>query len=452
MTRRHALRMRIALAFALASLLAACAAPSTRPPASPAASTSPAAALPTAPVAPASSPAAADADRMASPWPRLRASFAMPGCDYRPQVQHWARAYAKGARQFAASWKSAMPFLLLVVDELDRRKLPGEFAMLPYLESGYQPLASRGDRPAGPWQLLPDTAREAGLSIGAGYDGRLDALASTDAALDLIARYYEEFGDWRLANMAFNSGEFRVRKLLGTRDPHALSADDLAHFAFNPGTHEHLDRLLALACIIDDPARFGVTLPEPGPDDRLQSITLQAGMDLRLAARLAGLGIDDVRHWNAGYRRNRMAADAPHRLLLPAASIARFREASDAVPLVLWNDWREERAARTSGIGSWAAQIGVPVAVLAAANALDENATVMPSTTLLLPGHEAEPAEDAPRKPSRKPRVHVVAAGDTLSRVAQRYSIPLERLKRMNPQARGTLHVGQPIRLEAGDD
>ncbi|GAA0720135.1 transglycosylase SLT domain-containing protein [Dokdonella soli] len=448
MRRPPVAQARVALPGVLALLLAACATPPARPPTSP--SAPPPEVVSSAPPAATSAPAAKEADT--SPWPRLRQAFAMQGCDYRPQVQRWAQTYAKGARQFAASWKRAMPFLLIVVDELAKRDLPGEFAMLPYLESSYQPVATRGDRPAGMWQLVPDTAREAGVVIGAGYDGRLDALASTSAALDLIARYYKEFADWRLADMAFNSGEFRVRKLLGQRDPHALSADELARFAFNPGTHEHLDRLLALACIIDDPARFGIKLPEPDEDDRLQSVTLEAGMDLRLAARLAGLGIDDVKRWNAGYRRNRMAPDAVHRLLLPAARVERFHAAADAVPLALWSDWREERAARTSGIGSWATQIGVPVAVLAAANAVDEGATVMPSTTLLLPGHEPEPVDDGRRKPARNPRVHVVVAGDTLSRVAHHYAIPLDRLQRLNPQARGTLHLGERLRLELTDD
>jgi membrane-bound lytic murein transglycosylase D len=440
-----------ALPLVAALLLAACAVPPTRPPspAQPVVSPSPA----TAPIStaepgvkPAPTPAAPDN----SPWPPLRARFAMQGCDYRPEVQRWARYYTLGARAFVASWKRALPFFLLVADQLQQRDLPGEFALLPYLESSYQPLPSHGDRPAGMWQLVPDTAREAGLGVTADYDGRLDALASTSAALDLLTRYFKEFADWRLADMAFNSGEFRVKRLLGERDARALSADELGHLAFNKITHEHLDRLLALACIVEDPARFGVTLPEPGDDDRLEAVTLEAGMDLRLAARFAGLDVDDMRRWNAGYRRNRMPAGAAHRLLLPATHVQKFRNAADAVPLALWSDWREERAARTSGIGSWATQLGVPVAVLAAANAIGESATVLPSTQLLLPGHEAEPSQARGKDPETRTRQHVVVAGDTLSRVAQHYSIPLRRLKQLNPRAGGTLHLGDRLRL--GED
>jgi membrane-bound lytic murein transglycosylase D len=426
-------------------LLAACATPPQRAPEAPPVSTpapivSPSPAPPTTTELPVTE---------ASPWARLRALFAMHGCDYRPDVQRQARAYAQSPRGFAASWKPALPFLGLVVDELERRGLPGEFAMLPYVESTYRPIPSRGDQPAGMWQLMPDTARGAGLLIRKDYDERLDALASTDAALDLIAAYYKEFADWRLADMAFNSGEFRVKRLLGERDARDLSADELARFTFNRITHEHLDRLLALACIVEDPARFRVALPEPEAPDHLRSIEIGHGMDLRVAAKLADVPVDDLRRWNAGYRRNRMPDAGPHRLLLPEERIARFEAAADAIPPTLWNDWREERAQRTSGIATWAAQLGIPAATLAAANAIGEDATVTAATRLLLPGREAEAIDDAPSvSGKRSTRTHVIAAGDSLSSVAHRYAIPLRRLRQLNPQANGTLHLGQKLRLD----
>lgn len=376
----------------------------------------------------------------------MRGRLRMQPCDYRPAVQRYANLYAKGARSFTASWKQAMPFFLLVVDEIERRDLPGEFAMLPFVESSYQPIATRGDRPAGMWQLTPDTARSVGLTVSGDYDGRLDAIGSTQGAFDLIEHYEREFGDWRLVNMAFNSGEFRVKKLLGDRDPKSLSAEDLGRIAFNPVTHEHLDRLLALSCIVEAPRRFGITLPEPRPDDRLQGIDLQAGMDLRVAARLAGVEAGDLRRWNAGHRRNRMAFGTSRRLLLPGTAAERFHTAATALPLAYWTDWREEPAPNGGGIGSWAAQIGVPVAVLALANSMDENAKIGRNARLLVPGREPEPATEAVRV-EKGPRTHVVAAGDTLSGIARRYKIALKDLRRWNPRAAGTLHLGDRLRL-----
>lgn len=456
MTRACAVRLRGACLGACVLLLAACASPPARPPAASARVAGTAAVTPTVAAAEVVPGASADEavktiTNQLSPWPRLRQRFAMRGCDYHPGVQRWARYYTKNPRLFSASWKRAMPFLLLVTAAIEKHDLPGEFALLPYLESNYRPVASRGDRAAGMWQLVPDTARSAGLSISREYDERLDALASTEAALGLIEHYDREFADWRLADMAFNSGEFRVKKLLGGRNAHDLSPSELAHLAFNPVTHEHLDRLLALACIVDDPSRFAIELPEPDADDALQEVTLEAGMDLRLAARLAGLDIDDVRRWNAGFRLNRMPLAGAHRLLLPATRVADFRSAATAVPVALWSDWRQQRATRTSGIASWAAQVGIPVAVLAAANAVDEGASLAPSTQLLLPGREAEPAE-ATQPAWTDTRFHVVVAGDTLSRIARHYSIPLRQLRQLNPQSGAALRPGDRLRLARDAD
>jgi membrane-bound lytic murein transglycosylase D len=375
----------------------------------------------------------------------LRTRFELADCDYRPQVMRWARRYTASPRRFAAGWERAMPFFLIVVDELERRNLPGEFAMLPYVESGYEPIPSRGDRPAGMWQLMPDTAREEGLVVSADYDGRLDIPASTTAALSLIERYQKQFGDWRLADMAFNSGEYRVKRLLRGRDAHALSAAELGRLAFNPITHDHLDRLLALSCVVADPARFGVTLPEPEPGKQLKTIILQSGMDVRLAARLAGIDPADMKRLNAAYRHHRMVAGPPYELLMPADRVERFQSAAQAIPVALWNDWREQRAARTSGLASWAAEVGIPVAVLAAANAVGESTTIAPSTRLLLPGRDAE-TDDAPSITA----THVVKPGDTLTGIAHRYNVSLAQIRRLNPGIDGRrLHPGDRLRVTA---
>ena len=377
----------------------------------------------------------------------------MSPCDYRPQVLRWARRYTSSPRRFAASWDSAMPFLLIVADEIERRQLPGEFAMLPYVESGYEPVSSRGDRPAGIWQLVPSTAREEGLLVNADYDGRLDIPASTTAALTLIERYQKEFGDWRLANMAFNSGEYRVKNLLRGRDAKSLSAAELGKLSFNQITHDHLDRLLALACVVSDPGRFGVALPEPTPEDRLKTITLQSGMDVRLAARLAGIDAAEMKRLNAAYRRNHMPANVPHQLLMPADRVPGFETAAQAIPVALWNDWREQRAARTSGIGSFAAEVGVPVAVVATANGVGEQTTIVPSTRLLLPGRDsASEASKAAADEVQRARVHVVKSGDSLSSIAHRYEIPVTQLKRLNPSMKSNLlHPGDRLQVGAAD-
>ncbi|MEO8460463.1 MAG: LysM peptidoglycan-binding domain-containing protein [Dokdonella sp.] len=345
-----------------------------------------------------------------------------------------------------------MPFLLLVLDEIERRDLPGEFALLPYVESTYQPLPSRGNRPAGMWQLMPTTARSQGLIVASDFDGRLDALAATRASLDLIAVYEEKFGDWRLANMAFNAGEFRVSKLLGSligkRSASELSATELARLTFSSITHEHLDKLLALACIIDDPARFKVILPEPAIGDRLEVFNLPAPLDLRIAARFAGVSNADFARLNAAYRQPRMRPGMPLRLLIPADHRAQFSEATARVDSGLWAEWHEAKTSKVTSLPTLARAASIPLAALAAINGLAENSALAKGTPVLLPGAEVEAANTDSDAPT-----HIVGKGDTLGGIARQYGVKLPQLLRWNGiTLHSLIHPGQRLRIGPGDD
>ncbi|HET6545377.1 MAG TPA: transglycosylase SLT domain-containing protein [Rhodanobacteraceae bacterium] len=446
MMRRHTVG--IACAALLALSLGACVAPLPRPPPLPPPPPIPPHAIEQPLAAPPESAATPVATPARSPWDRLRARFAMAACDDRPEVLHWARRYAAAPKRFAASLDQAMPFLLLVTDQIEQRDLPGEFALLPYLESHYQPLAAKGNRPAGMWQIMPATARATGLVITPEYDGRLDPLASSRAALDLITRYHDEFGDWRLADMAYNAGEYRVKRLIGKRDGHSLSAADLARLELSPTTHAHLDKLMALACIIDDPARFGVSLPDPDPGDILQTVQLGTGMDLRVAAHLAGMDRAALGHLNAGYRGERMT-DPPLRLLLPADRVAQFRAAARTLPRKLWAHWHEGRLRKTDTLDSVAARFRIASSALAAANGIEDHASLAGNRLLLMP----EPDAASPILPHADDdlHVHVVRAGDTLWDIARHNGVAVRELRQWNAALadNGPLRPGERIRVTA---
>ena len=378
----------------------------------------------------------------------------MPGCDYTPAVRHWARMYTQSASSFSASLHDAMPYLLVVLDQIEKRKLPGEFAFLPYIESTYTPLASSGDRAAGIWQLMPDTAREAGLRITSDYDGRLDIQASTIAALDLIERYEERFGDWRLADMAFNAGPYRIVQLVSdTRGDR--TAGEIAKLRVHPGTHEHLAKLLAIACVIAEPDRFKVELPTPDVDDELVLIELPAPLDLELAARLAGLETARLRHFNPGFLRARMPATGPLHLLIPAARRQVLEQTLGKLPQYAWRDWHTVTLKQNETIELFASQNDLDASALATINSVSTNANLPPGTRLLLPGRAAIDsgvAEAVPSAPSRQQRgeVFTVRAGDTLWNIARLNNVTLDELLRWNGLNRAsTLHLGQRLHLSA---
>ncbi len=397
-----------------------------------------------APVVPTPAPATS-ARPESTPWQRLRERFVLDACRYSAEVERWARHYTRSPHRFAESWEPAMPFLLLVVDEIERRGLPGEFAMLPYVESRYRPLPSRGNLPAGMWQLMPATARDHGLRIGTDYDGRLDAIDSTRVALDLIERYDREFGDWRVATMAFNAGEFRLKRQLAGRDARSLDAAALARLGLNRITHEHLARMLALSCIVADPERYAVELPLPRPADRLVVQTFDAGIDLRVAARVSALQPAEFERFNAAQRGERSAAGAPARLLLPAAAAERFAATVAAHPGLLQMQWRSDVAARDTRPAELATGSPLAADAIAAANGVTVDATFGAGRELLV---IADPRQ--PQAPPVASDVHVVTAGDTLSAIARRYRVHLSELLGWNSlRAKTILRLGMRLRVTA---
>lgn len=439
---------RLLAAAAPAALLAACAqapvrAPAPQPPATPASPPQEVARAPQAPAPPA--PAASDA------WERLRRSFVMDGCDADPDIAAWARRYAAAPDRFEAQIGAALPLLRYVQAQAEAADVPGEFVLLPWVESEYRAVPGARGGPAGIWQIMPQTARTLGLDLGRDYDGRLDVHASTQAALRLLRRYDDEFHDWRLADMAFNVGEYRVKRLL---DRHGAPGASPAIPALPVGriTREHLTRLLAMACIVREPARFGVELPRLDDGGRLVLVPLDAPIDLRVAARLAGMPLEALRALNAGYRRTRMPArGAPHHLLLPHDHAERFRGAYALMDAARWSDWREARLRAPATLQTLAARGDVPAAALAAANAVDADAPLSAGRTLLLPhallaqaGAQLA-AADAPTP------THTAQPGESLWSIARRYRVSVDDLRAWNGLAGDTLRPGRVLRLSAPD-
>ncbi|MBS0556111.1 MAG: transglycosylase SLT domain-containing protein [Proteobacteria bacterium] len=386
-----------------------------------------------------------------SSWTRLSRRFTFDDCGYSPDVARLAHWFSADPTGFAESLRQSLPFLLYVAKHLEEREMPGEFALLPYIESNYVPIASSGDHAAGIWQLLPDTAREGGLHIGGDYDGRLDIAASTDAALTLLERYYDRFGDWRVADMAFNAGPYRIAKLLGNGAVPSGAAE-LGRLRVDAHTHRHLAKLLAVACIVSDPARFDVKLPEPATGDRLTAISLPAAVDLQLAARVAGLDPARLRQLNPGYVRGRMPASGPFHLLLPEAQSRALSSALEKLPQSLWGEWHEITLRQTESLGVLAQAHDVDDAVLATANALVPETALDAGMRVLVPGRDpiAPTAVAVSRQMPHDRDTHIVRAGDSLWRIARAAHVALPDLLQWNDLTRNAnLHPGQRLRLRA---
>lgn len=313
-----------------------------------------------------------------SPWARLRSSFVLPGCEVHPRIEERARRLLRAKATFIGTWQAAMPFLLVVIDEIERRDLAGELALLPFIESRYRPVPAGSRRAAGMWQLVAGTARAHGVRIDATVDERLDAFASTHAALDLLEHLHGEFADWRLAIMAYNAGEFRLKRALAGRNATTLSMNEIDHLAVSATTHQFLDQVFALNCIIRDPERFDINLPEADADSRL--VTLDQALDLRLVERLTGLPLNDLQRFNAAH-------DSRH-VHIPAEAAQRLSERLSGLAQPVPVHWRTLRIDQAIDIAALARQAGADEATLVTVNQLDTSSPIPAGTSPTSPRFE----------------------------------------------------------------
>lgn len=371
-------------------------------------------------------PAQPQAPASADVWERLRGSFAMPDCAADPAIETWARRYTQAPKRFEAQLRTVLPRLVYVQEIAARHNVPGEFALLPWVESHYQPIAPRKNRPAGMWQIVPSTARHMGLRIERGYDGRLDVPAATDAVMALLSHYHDWFQDWRLADYAYNAGRFGIDRMLA-REGAPPAEPAVPTLPVRAGTRAHLVKLLAIACVVREPERFHVTLPILDSDQQLVALQLSERLPLARAARQAGLPTAALADLNAGYRDGVVTPQRGGRLLLPRRHAEQLRAAL--------------LAQATDGHGPLVASLdGAPG--LPAVDDADGPA---------MPRSEHLPGTPAPAAAAAPPRVHVVKPGDTLFDIARTYAIDVAQIKRWNRLHDSALRVGQKLLVRAPD-
>lgn len=419
MSRRH-LPQRI-LPLALTALLSACA---TVPTPAPAPAPSPAVTVAAPPVAPApaaSTDAATDDDvaDAGNVWNRLRDSFAMPDCKADPAVLGWARRYTRNPRQFEDEVRAALPKLVYVQKVAAEHDVAGEFVFLPWIESGFRPIPGRHGRPAGMWQIMPATASAMGLRVNRDYDARLNVKASADAVMKLLSRYHDEFHDWRVVAYAYNTGEYNARMLMDRHGAPPMSPI-IPRWPVRNVTRQHLTRLLAMACVIREPERFNVSLPELSPSQHLVSVPLPKSMSLSRAASNAGMSLDRMKDLNAGFRNDIADASVASYLMMPVGHARQFRDA-------LLNQ-------------------------IASVSADRDNTTDFPGTSLDTDvGSMTSPADNeaAPSsaRRARRERTHRVKPGETLWQLARHYDVSVRDLERWNHLRRGEIKPGQMLRI-----
>ncbi len=385
-------------------------------------------------------------------WQRIRAGFSMPNLEGRI-VQDRTAWYAARPDSLKRMFERSRRYLYHIVNELEKRGMPTELALLPMVESSFNPMAYSRAHASGLWQFIPGTGKRYDLAQNWWYDGRRDIVASTSAALDYLRDIYEMHGDWHLALASYNWGENAVARAI-ERNKAAGLPIDYSSLRMPEETRYYVPKLQALKNIIANPGPFGIVL-DPIPNQLyFATIARERDMDIRLVAKLAEIPVEEFVALNPAFNRPIMPASVNARLVLPADKVEVFHtnlEKYDKKALVSWQTYHPKRGEKLETI---ARHFGVSLTHLKEVNGVTARTRDIPSL-LVVPINGAVP--DAARLPlmyappiplaaSTRTLVHTVKAGETLPSIAGHYHVTPDDLRRWNPI--GRLAPGQKLRIE----
>jgi membrane-bound lytic murein transglycosylase D len=249
---------------------------------------------------------------------RINSGLSPNACAAGSNSARWRQRYASNPAAFATHLQRVLPLLDFVSTEVERAGLPAEFTFIPLVESWYKPEAIGPGGPAGMWQMISSTARNHGIHIQPGYDGRLSPVESTRAALSYLKTLQGMFGGWESIVMAYNAGEGRMKNAFRRAHSRNASARNREPHGLSNVTYDYVGKLQALACLVSEPGKYGLKLPSSAQFVPLAPVLMDSGIDSveQFAAR-RGQDAAQLRKLNPGYKGGRIVAGVPRLLLVP---------------------------------------------------------------------------------------------------------------------------------------
>ena len=391
-------------------------------------------------------------DASADLWARMRRGFQLPDLD-----DDWVRK--------AESWYSSRPdyvermttrgsrYLFHIMEEVDRRGMPAELALLPFIESAFITHAVSSAKATGMWQFMPATGRDFDLKQNIFRDDRRDVLASTRAALDYLGRLHKMFGDWHLALAAYNWGQGNVQKAIARNQRLGLPTD-YASLKMPDETRYYVPKLQAVKNIVLAPERYALSLPPVANHPYFLSVKIERDIDVALAAQLAGITLETFQQFNPQMNKPVILAAATPQVLLPYDQASAFAEnlARHGGPLATWTAWV---VPKTMSPSEAARRTGMAESALREVNRIPPKMLVKAGSTLLVPRAEhvhadvSERLADtaslslAPDAPPLRRVTHRAGTADTVAAVAARYKVRAEQVAQWN-------QVGRAARFKPG--
>lgn len=391
-------------------------------------------------------------------WERIRAGFSIPNLESPLVTRHeeWYQNRPDYVQRIVERGRRYMHF---IVEEVEKRGMPLEIALLPMIESAYNPTAYSKAHASGIWQFIPATGRTYGLQQNWWYDGRRDVTAATRAALDYLEKLHVLFGDWQLALAAYNWGEGAVTRAIERNQRKGLPTD-YESLKMPAETRNYLPKLQAVKNIITEPERFGMPLEEVPNEPYFIRVAAPGSIDFKRAAQLAETPLEEFRSLNPAHNRPVIGPSTDGSLLVPAEKAevfnANLTKALDST-LVSWQTYRLEKNEKLETI---AARFGTTAANLRQVNGIGPRNKLKVGSTLLVPlsARDAQKLEVAAldttdfHAPEAAPEADAyrARAGDTLYSIAARNGVSVQQLMDWNHLRSPKVHAGQRIALKAG--
>jgi membrane-bound lytic murein transglycosylase D len=372
-------------------------------------------------------------------WGRVRDGFSLPLVEDDARVAHYQAWYSTQPDYMRRITGRARPYLHFILEEIERRGMPTELALLPIVESAYLPYAYSHAHASGLWQFIPETARLYGLKQNWWYDGRRDIYAATLAALAYLQALNELFeGDWLHTLAAYNAGPNRV---LTEIQANRLAGEpvDFWHLNLPLETRNYVPKLLAVRTLVEDPMRFGVELCPIADEPYLATIDLKEQFDLALAAKLAGMKAHRFNLLNPGFNRWVTDPNGPHRLLLPVDRIEHFKQGLAELPTDRRVTWLMHYIQPGETLSRISRRYNSSVELLMQTNALSSS-QIIAGDQLLVPRPLATRTTVSQIESKRaQPYRHTVLSGDSLWSIARSYDVSVFQLASWNGLASGGL-------------
>lgn len=392
-------------------------------------------------------------------WQRIKDGYAIPELQS-PYTQNHENWYSTRPDYVKRMVDRSQRYLYHIVEEVQKRGMPTEIALLPMIESAFNPQALSRSSASGIWQFIPSTGKNFGLKQDWWMDNRRDVTAATNAALTYLQKLYVMFGTWDLALAAYNAGEGTVGRAIERNRSRGLPTD-YQSLDLSDETKNYVPKLQAVKNIMTNPQRYGLNIQSIPNRPYFTKVTAPQQIDARLAAELAEISYEEFSSLNPEYNRPVLTANGNvHEILLPITAAEIFTNNLSAYdkPLVSWQTYHAKRGERMDSI---ARKFGIDASKLRDVNGLSGSTQIKSNMPLLVPTQESSDAEAVIAvndhgqvsvatisNPSASNKLqYMVRSGETLHAIAKKHGTTAQQIMSMNSLKSSQLKPGQQLSI-----